>query len=117
MTSIKIAVASTDGETVNTHFGQADRFSIYEMGPRMAHVEDRSCQRLSTGDPQHAFDAGRFKRIADQLKDCSKVYVADIGRRPEAELKALGIEAVRCTCAVHQIGTCGGNCRTPAPKP
>lgn len=111
MQTFKIAVASTDGKHVNEHFGKAEHFSIYEIGPELTHFEDRKCEKLSTGDPRHAFDPVKFGKIADALQDCKKVYVADIGKVPEAELKARGLEVIRCRCPIDQIGTCGGKCQ------
>jgi hypothetical protein len=57
-------------------------------------VEDRPTESLSVGDPDHPFDADKFSRIAALLKDCSKVYVTQIGETPAAKLKAMGIEPV-----------------------
>lgn len=112
MKSEKIAVASTDGKQVNEHFGRSELFKIYELGAQLTFVEDRTCTKLSTGDPAHAFDRSRFDPIADALKDCKKIYVADIGAVPEAELKKRGIEVVRCNCPIDQIAGCGGKCST-----
>lgn len=111
MDGIKVAVATTDGKQVNEHFGKAESFAIYTVDQTVTHIEDRSCEKLSTGDPQHAFDDAKFNRIADTINDCSKVYVADIGAVPEAELKARGLEVIRCQCPIDQIATCGGKCQ------
>ena len=113
METLKVAVASTDGKYVNVHFGMAERFSIYALGPQVTLIEDRVCEKLSSGDPGHPFDGFKFNKIADMLKDCKKVYVADIGAVPEKELKARGLEVVKCKCAIDQIATCGCNCRLP----
>ena len=113
MQTIKVAVASTDGKSVNAHFGKTERFSIYSMGPEMAHIEDRPCEKLSTGDPDHAFDASKFNRIAEVLKDCQKVYVADIGTVPAKELTERGLEVIKCSCPIDQIGKCGCSCLRP----
>lgn len=112
MKSEKIAVASTDGKQVNEHFGRSELFKIYEKGPELTFVEDRTCTKLSTGDPGHAFDLSRFDPIADMLQDCKSIYVSDIGAVPEAELKKRGLEVVRCNCPIDQIAGCGGKCRS-----
>ena len=111
MKSVKVAVATTDGKHVNAHFGKAEQFSIYAVSGGVAFIEARACEKLSTGDPKHAFDPAKFDKIADLLKDCQKVYVEDIGPVPEAELKARGLEVIRCRCPIDQIGRCGGNCK------
>jgi predicted Fe-Mo cluster-binding NifX family protein len=110
MKSVKVAVATTDGKHVNAHFGRAEHFSIFALGGEVTFIEARACEKLSTGDPTHAFDPAKFEKIADMLKDCQKVYVADIGQVPETELKARGLEVIRCRCLIDQIGRCGGNC-------
>jgi nitrogen fixation protein NifX len=112
MNTIKVAVASTDGLTVNEHFGKARGFMIYELGDTMTYIETRTCEQLSTGDAGHAFDPSRFSRIVAGLKDCQKVYVADIGAVPEAELKSCGIEVIKCKCPIDQIGCCGCKCKS-----
>lgn len=111
MATLKVAVASTDGKHVNQHFGMAEHFSIYEVGLGVTLIENRKCEKLSTGDPKHAFDPVKFDKIFAVLKDCKKIYVADIGKVPEAELKARGMEVIRCQCPIDQIGTCGGKCQ------
>ena len=108
----RVAVASTDGKQVNEHFGKAERFSIYEMDQEVTHIEDRNCEKLTTGDPHHAFDPVKFDKIAMTLQDCQKIYVSDIGPVPEAELKARGLEVIRCRCPIDQIGKCGGKCQS-----
>jgi hypothetical protein len=113
MEIIKVAVASTDGKHVNALFGKAERFSIYSMGPEMVHIEDRLCEKFSTGDPDHAFDASKFNCIAEVLKDCQKLYVVDIGAVPTKELTDRGLEVIKCSCPIDQIGKCGCSCIQP----
>ena len=92
---MRVAIASTDGKTVNEHFGRATRFLIYETGagaPRF--VEERPVVPYSENDPKHPFDANRFTSVFEAIKDCTKVYVIKIGERPAAELQERGLEAV-----------------------
>ena len=92
---MRIAVASTDGITVNEHFGKAERFLIYELSAdSLEMIEERGIEPLSVGDPKHGFDKLKFTRIADQISDCKKVYVVKIGDKPAEELTNLGIEPV-----------------------
>ena len=94
MPSTRIAAVSTDGLNVDDHFGKARRFLIYDIDIRLAFVEERSTESLSVGDPGHAFDADKFSRILSVLKDCSKVYISQIGEVPAAKLKESGVEPV-----------------------
>jgi predicted Fe-Mo cluster-binding NifX family protein len=92
MEKTRIAVVSTDGIHVDEHFGRATRFLIYDPEENMTLVANRVIEPLSVNDPQHSFDAERFNRIAERLKDCRRVYMTRIGEVPAAKLKALGIE-------------------------
>ena len=94
MTKTRIAVVSTDGTNVNDHFGMAKRFLIYDCNDKITFVEERPTETYSVGDPEHPFDPERFGRIAALLKDCSKIYVTQIGEVPASKLKELGIEPV-----------------------
>jgi len=92
---MKIAVATTDGITVNEHFGMAESFQLFIItsdGPVM--VEEKNVTPLSTGDKKHPFDKERFQVICEALKGCERVYVTKIGARPAEELQKAGIEPV-----------------------
>jgi nitrogen fixation protein NifX len=102
----RIAAVSTDGLNVDEHFGKADRFLVYDLDDQMTLVEERPASALSVGDPGHPFDPDKFGRIAALLKDCSKVYVTQIGTVPADKLKALGIEPVIYRGAIADIATC-----------
>jgi nitrogen fixation protein NifX len=103
MTSTRIAAVSTDGLNVDDHFGKAQRFLVYDLDDRLTLVEERSTESLSVGDPAHDFDEDKFNRILAILKDCSKVYVAQIGEMPAAKLKESGIEPVVYSGAIAAI--------------
>jgi nitrogen fixation protein NifX len=103
MKKTRIAVVSTDGISVDDHFGKANRFLIYDIDDQLTKVEDRSAKTLSVQDPDHLFDPDKFGRIAALLKDCSKVYITRIGEIPAAKLKELGIEPVVYSGAIMDI--------------
>jgi len=92
---MRIAVATTDGQNVNEHFGKAEEFHIFDIAegtPRF--VEKREVTPLSIGDKDHAFDEVRFNAVLDKISDCSRVYVTKLGAKPAEELQRNGIEAV-----------------------
>ena len=92
---MKVAVATTDGVSVNEHFGRIEKFSLFVItseGP--VRVEEISVKPLSTGDKNHPFDSEHFQEIADALKGCERVYVTKIGEKPAKELEKLGIKPV-----------------------
>ena len=51
-------------------------------------------KKVGNGDPD------KFKKVSDSLKDCSQVYVVQIGDTPAAKLKEIGIEPC---FALHHI--------------
>ena len=94
MESKRIAVVSTDSINVNDHFGMARAFLIYDVEDKLKFVEKRESEKLSVGDPNHPFDADKFNRVYEKIKDCSSVYITKIGEGPARKLKELGIEPV-----------------------
>jgi predicted Fe-Mo cluster-binding NifX family protein len=73
----RVAVATTDGRFIDTHFGHADRFDVYELGDGgVGFVETRrsaaACSRGRHEDS--AFDAALAA-----LGDCEAIFVSVIG--------------------------------------
>ena len=106
MATSRIAVVSTDGKTVNDHFGRAERFLIYDVDDKLTFVEKRLAEKYSVDDPNHDFDQQKFNKTSNLLKDCARIYVTRIGERPGAELKKLGIESVVYDGPIDKIPGC-----------
>jgi len=91
----KIAVASRDGKLVY-HFGQADRFLIYEISPEGSkYLETR--QTTPACDPEAHAAAGHEQTIVDTaalIADCRAVLVSRIGPGAVAVLQAQGIQPI-----------------------
>lgn len=89
---MRIAVASSDGIVVNTHFGRADTFYIYEcQGGAICFKEKR------IGKPFCHFGEHEERELLDAvelLKDCHMVCVLQIGKGAEEALLAKGIQPV-----------------------
>lgn len=99
-----IAVASTDGEMVNEHFGRATRFWIFDVAEsKHSLIVVRNVEPLSTGDKKHPFDPERMGSLYDALKDCKRVYCTKIGERPRQELEKAGITTVIYSDAISSI--------------
>jgi nitrogen fixation protein NifX len=87
---MKIAVASSDGKTVDQHFGQACHFLIFQIGKEgLEFIEMREKSKKPVYDHEY-----RWKRGLDILKDCKVIFCRRIGEEPRNELKDLGIEVV-----------------------
>ena len=92
ITGYKIAVASSDGASVDLSFGRADRFLIFEVGEdgscRLAETREvqsaaegaPSCARREDGNPRACGGhGGGHDARADLLRDCRAVLCAKIG--------------------------------------
>lgn len=87
---MKIAVASSDGERVDQHFGQAEHFLIFQMGKSgLEFVELREKSKNPIYDHEY-----RWKRGLEILKDCKVVFCRRIGDEPRQKLLENGIEVV-----------------------
>ena len=93
----RIAVASADGKTVDTHFGHADYFRIVEVDEE-GNIRFVKTLEAGAGDDKSMQPSGcrghddeRIEKIADLLKDCSYVLVSKIGPRPQRILQRSGL--------------------------
>ncbi|MEI6205422.1 MAG: NifB/NifX family molybdenum-iron cluster-binding protein [Desulfuromonadales bacterium] len=74
---VRIAVASSDGQTVNEHFGRARSFRIYRLNDSGSElVETRTIEAVCSG---HAHNDDALNRTAQALSDCQGVVAAQIG--------------------------------------
>lgn len=74
---IKVAVASSNGKTINEHFGKAKSFTIYRLvDDKWQYVEDRPTLPACNGQ-------GHSDQLLDQmaslLSDCQGIIVNQIG--------------------------------------
>lgn len=88
---LKVAFASTDRVRVNQHFGAAEGFVIYNVGPDKA-------APIGFGEfPEEAMDGNEDKLAAkiDFLAGCAAVFVLAIGASAIKQLLAKGIQPIR----------------------
>lgn len=93
----KVAVASYEGLLVNRHLGDADSFLIFERGEHKFHSGGRRPAPLPGGGDE------RWHAMADSLRDCSVILVADAGLRPTEILADHGLKVIRCSGLIDQI--------------
>lgn len=92
---MKIAFTSKTGESIDMHFGQADSFQIWEVGPEEAHF----VETLSVGE--HGSDEeDRIAARAALLSDCAIVYTMQIGGPAAAKLVAKRIHPMKTNVEV-----------------
>lgn len=80
-----VAVASTDGISINQHLGEASTLRIYRAAEQGAQLIDvRAVANEAEG-------AARWMRMADALKDCAGVLVSGAGVMPRRVLAHCGL--------------------------
>lgn len=78
---MRIAFASSDGRVVDQHFGAAERFYLWEIGPERAEAVGRVLL-ASDGDERE----DKILARAAALDGCTMVYTTQIGGPAAAKL-------------------------------
>ena len=85
----KIAVASSDGIVVNSHFGHATRFYIYEIVDGQEKLREiRNVAPVCQGG---SHDDRRLNENIDRIADCKYLLVSRIGYGAAAAVEQKGI--------------------------
>jgi nitrogen fixation protein NifX len=101
--SYRIAIASSNGEAVDRHFGQARNFLVYEISDAgVEFVEDREI-RLVSGEAAHT--ERNMNIFADALSDCSAVFVQRIGATSARFLHERNIRPFEVSFTINHIVT------------
>lgn len=87
---MKVAFASTDKVHIDEHFGRAERFMIWEVGPEQAGFTG-VVEVKAEGDDEE----DRIEARSAALSDCALVYVAQIGGPAAARLVAKKIHPIK----------------------
>jgi nitrogen fixation protein NifX len=84
----RIAIATSDGKTIDGHFGSCEAFAIYQFdADTLEHLEDRIAATAEGVEKNGV--------RADQLADCHLLYVASIGGPAAAKVIKRGIHPLR----------------------
>ncbi|HWR42655.1 NifB/NifX family molybdenum-iron cluster-binding protein [Sporomusa sp.] len=86
----RVAVASTDGISINEHFGRSKEFLIYEVEET---GEYKFIERREN-NAQSVHDGKDHTTTARLLADVEVVLVSQIGPRAEQELRSHGVIAL-----------------------
>jgi nitrogen fixation protein NifX len=78
---MKIAFTSSDGETIDLHFGQASEYCIWEVGPEDARFLARVSPLVTQLDEED-----RTAARANAVAGCAIVYTVQIGGPAAAKL-------------------------------
>ncbi len=87
---MKVAFASTDKIYVNEHFGRAEEFYIWDIGPDNAEFNGIIQVKNEGLD-----EADRIEARCSGLAECAVVYVAEIGGPAAARLVAKKIHPIK----------------------
>jgi nitrogen fixation protein NifX len=89
---MKVAFASTDKIHIDEHFGQAEQFYVWDVGPEEAAFTG-VVQVSAAMEAGHSDD--KIEARAAALGDCALVYVAEIGGPAAARLVAKKIHTLK----------------------
>ena len=99
----RIAIASSDGDSVNQHFAKAENFLIYEItAGKVEFIEDRL---VNTGFGESSHSDMRIEEITNLLSDCKIVFVSNIGEKAIRYLKNNGINSFAVNFSLNFIFT------------
>lgn len=92
---MKVAFTSTDGRTVDQHFGMARDFWVWEVGPERAGLVGK-VSALATSEDEEDRIAARASAIAG----CAIVYTVQVGGPAAAKLVARKIHPMKTATEV-----------------
>jgi nitrogen fixation protein NifX len=87
---MKVAFASTDKVHIDEHFGKAEEFYIWNIGPEIAEFSGVIQVKDGQGDA-----ADRIEARGAALEECALVYVGEIGGPAAARLVAKKIHPLK----------------------
>lgn len=95
---MKIAIASTDGKTIDLHFGDANQFLIFNIHDEGGDFKEiREKTKIPLNNHQE-----RWIASIDLVNDCKAVICSKIGYEPAIELRKLGIKPIQLDCNVNE---------------
>jgi nitrogen fixation protein NifX len=92
---MKIAFASSDGAVIDRHFGQAEHYFVWEVGPGTAEFLGRVSPLTCSGDEED-----RTAARASAVADCAIVYSVQIGGPAAAKLVSRRIHPMKTQAEV-----------------
>jgi nitrogen fixation protein NifX len=99
---MKVAFTSTDGKTIDQHFGMARNFHVWEVGPEEARF-GAEVAAVDSGDDEEDRIAAR----AGAICDCAIVCTVEIGGPAAAKLIARRIHPMKTGSEVPVSGMVG----------
>ena len=88
---MKVAFTSSDGWTIDQHFGQATEYCIWEIGPDRAELVGKVSPLIPDGADEEERTGARVSAVSE----CAIVYTVQIGGPPAAKLVARRIHPMK----------------------
>lgn len=99
--AIKVAVASKDGQIIDTHFGHAKSFWVFEVSPQtIRFIEKRDVEQYCTGANDCDENDESIPSSISLLADCQQVHCTRLGLSPWQALEAQEVQP--CTDYAYQ---------------
>ena len=93
--NLRFAVASKSGVVVDTHFGHAKEFYLYDYrNGEVRFAGKRNVEQYCQGEEECGEKEDKIERIIAALNGCSGVIAMRIGMEPAKKLTKLGIKPV-----------------------
>lgn len=92
---MKIAFTTSNGETIDMHFGQCQIFHVWEVGPHEAYFQEAASVAEGGSDEED-----RIAARAELLADCAIVYTVAIGGPAAAKLVAKRVHPMKTNTEV-----------------
>ncbi len=87
---MKVAFTSTDGERIDQHFGTAEHFYVWDVGPEQAGFHSKVSAITRAEDEEDKISAR-----ANAIADCTIVYTMQIGGPAAAKLVSRRIHPMK----------------------
>ena len=96
--SVRVAFATTEGATVDEHFGHAEYWDVYDIGESADFIETRHCR---SGCSCH--DTKVFDGMLKVLNDCEVLFCAKIGEAAAGYIISNGKRVFEAAGDLYQI--------------
>lgn len=101
---MKIAITSSNGKNVDTHFGKAKEFYIYDITPPTPKlVEKRESINYCSGVENHGFMPDKLEQVYKKIADCKILCTAKIGETPTIKLEQKGINVIEFEGSLEDV--------------
>jgi nitrogen fixation protein NifB len=93
--AVRIAIASKDGQVIDTHFGHATHFWIFDVArDTIRFIEKRDVDQYCVGQSHCDDKSATLDSLIASLHDCHQVHCVRLGMAPWQQLEQANIQPV-----------------------